>query len=402
MHPTAQKYAERELKHNMEAILYAEIYLFCIIIIWLCKYWSDQRSSNSASERWLHTALVGFLVSFISNFLFALVNRVFPPIFLTRYASWLLKTAYHIMLCYGVFAWCGYADTECRGNLFTTRKKVMISAIPLGLMVVLIISNLWTHALFAIDERGYIRGALFQVEMGLLVAITTFFSVKLLKSSHSETDPIKRGHMRLVASFPLCLLIAWLLTRAGESFPIISVAITIELLCLYMGTSTQQISMDKLTQVNNRQNLLSFLEYKVINHTEKLFLFMMDLDYFKTINDTYGHLEGDDALIRASKALKLACGDNFRRRPYIARYGGDEFIVVIESTKQEADRLLENIHANLKALNDEANKPYTLAFSIGVAEFHPGMDANALIEAADSELYKIKRTRPPRTGESKR
>ena len=386
----------------MEAILYAEIYLFCIIIIWLCKYWSDQRSSNSASERWLHTALVGFLISFISNFLFTLVSRVFPPIFLTRHASWLLKTAYHIMLCYGVFAWCGYADTECRGELFTTRKKVMISAIPLGLMVALIISNLWTHALFTIEERGYNRGVLFQVEMGALVAITTVFSVRLLKSSLSETDPIKRGHMRLVASFPLCLLVAWLLTQAGESFPIISVAITIELLCLYMGTSTQQISMDKLTQVNNRQNLLSFLEYKCVNHTEKLFLFMMDLDYFKTINDTYGHLEGDDALIRASKALKLACGDNFRRRPYIARYGGDEFIVVIESTKQEADRLLENIHTNLKILNDEANKPYKLAFSIGVAEFHPGMDANALIEAADSELYKIKRARPPRTGENRR
>ena len=383
----------------MEAILYSEIYLFCIIIVWLCKYWSDQRSSNSASERWLHTALVGFLISFISNFLFTLVSRVLPASPVTRHASWLFKTAYHVMLCFGVFAWCGYADTECRGTLFTTRKRVMLSAIPLGLMVALVISNLWTHSLFTITEGGYVRGKLFQLEMGLLVAITTVFSVKLLLHARSETDPIKRGHMKLVSSFPLCLLIAWLLTLAGESFPIISVAITIELLCLYMGTSTQQISMDKLTQVNNRQNLLSFLEYKCVNHSEKLFLFMMDLDYFKTINDTYGHLEGDDALIRASKALKMSCGDHFRRRPYIARYGGDEFIVVIESTKQEADLLLENIHSNLKKLNDEANKPYNLAFSIGVAEYHPGMDANALIEAADSELYRIKRARP---GEHKR
>lgn len=377
----------------MEAILYAEIYLICIIIVWLCKYWSDQRSSDSTSERWLHAALVGFLISFVSNFLFTLVNRVFPQVSLSYYAAWLFKTVYHVMLCFGVFAWCGYADTECRGSLFTTRKRILLSAIPLALMVALVVSNLWTHRLFTIEESGYVRRELFQLEMGLLVAITTGFSVKLLLSSRRETDPIKRGHMRLVASFPLCLLIAWLLTQAGESFPVICVAITIELLCLYMGTSTQQISMDKLTQVNNRQNLLSFLEYKVLNHDEKLFLFMMDLDYFKTINDTYGHLEGDEALIRSAKALKLAC-DNFRRRPYIARYGGDEFIIVIESTKAEADALLENIHKTLKALNDEVQKPYTLAFSIGVGEFHPGMDANALIEAADSELYRIKRARP--------
>lgn len=377
----------------MEALLYAEIYLICIIIVWLCKYWSDQRSSDSTSERWLHTALVGFLISFISNLLYTLVNRVFPQVSLSYYAAWAFKTAYHVMLCFGVFAWCGYADTECRGSLFTTRKRILLSAIPLALMLALVISNLWTHRLFTIEGTGYVRKELFQLEMGLLVAITTGFSVKLLLSSRRETDPIKRGHMRLVASFPLCLLIAWLLTRVGESFPIICVAITIELLCLYMGTSTQQISMDKLTHVNNRQNLLSFLEYKVLNHDEKLFLFMMDLDYFKTINDSYGHLEGDEALIRSAKALKLAC-DNFRRRPYIARYGGDEFIVVIESTKAEADALLENIHKTLKALNDEVHKPYTLAFSIGVGEFHPGMDANALIEAADSELYKIKRARP--------
>ena len=382
----------------MEAILYAEIYLFCIIIVWLCKYWSDQRSSDSASERWLHTALVGFLISFISNFLFTLFHRVLPAVFLTQHACWLFKTAYHIMLCFGVYAWCGYADTEYRGNLFSTRKQVMLSAIPLGLLVLLIIINLWTHSLFNIDENGYTRGSLFHLEMGLLVAVTTVFSVRLLLRVRGETDPIKRGHMKLVSSFPLCLLIAWLLSIAGESFPIICVAITIELLCLYMGTSTQQISMDKLTQVNNRQNLMSFLEYKCVNHSEKMFLFMMDLDYFKTINDTYGHLEGDDALIRAAKALKLSCGD-FRRRPYIARYGGDEFIVVIESTKQEADQLLENIRTNLDALNASANKPYRLTFSIGVAEYHPGMDAHALIEAADKELYKIKRARP---GEHKR
>jgi diguanylate cyclase (GGDEF)-like protein len=176
---------------------------------------------------------------------------------------------------------------------------------------------------------------------------------------------------------------------------VINVAITIELLCLFMGTSTQQISMDKLTQVNNRQNLLGFLDYKLLNHDEKIFLLMMDLDYFKTINDTYGHLEGDDALIRAAQALKIACGD-FKRRPYIARYGGDEFIVVIESSKPEAEALIACIRETLSCLNDQAKRPYTLAFSIGVGEYHSGMNANDLIEAADHALYEIKRARPPR------
>jgi len=377
----------------MEAVLYAEIYLFCIIIVWLCKYWSVQRSSNSASERWLHTALVGFLASFVNNFLFTLFNRVFPPLFLTRHASWLFKTLYHAMLCFGVFAWCGYADTECRGSLFTTRKRTLLSAIPLAAMAALVISNLRTHRLFVIDDAGYSRRGQFHLEMSVLLAVTLYFSVKLLTRSRNETDPIKRGHMRLVASFPLCLLIAWGLSGVGESFPIICVAITIELLCLFMGTSTQQISLDKLTQINNRQNLLSFLEYKLVNHSEKLFLFMMDLDYFKSINDTYGHLEGDDALIRTAKALKLGCG-SFRRRPYIARYGGDEFIVVLEGSRDEADTLLQRIRQTLEQLNQEAQRPYRLALSIGMSEYHPGMSVNDMIEAADNALYEVKRARP--------
>ena len=382
----------------MESILYAEIYMLCVTIVWLCRYWSSQRSSNSMSERWLGSMLVGFLFSFISNVCFTLFNSIIPPFFLTRGLIWFFKTCYHIFLCVGVFCWCGYADAECRGKLFITKKRLLLTALPLLGMVGPIVSNLWTHSMFTLDEAGYVRHGMFQVEMGATVLFTSFFSIKLLLHARNESDPIKRGHQHLVASFPVSLLIAWALSVAGESIPVICVAITIELLCLFMGTSTQQISLDKLTQVNNRQNLLGFLDYKLANHDEKLFLLMMDLDYFKTINDTYGHLEGDDALVRAARALKLACG-SFKRRPYIARYGGDEFIVVIESTKQEADQLLENIHSNLKKLNDEAHKPYNLAFSIGVAEYHPGMDANALIEAADSELYKIKRARP---GEHKR
>ncbi len=380
----------------MATLLYAEVYIICIIIVWLCLFWVTRRSSGSASEHWLHIALVGFMVSFVANLLFTIFNGVKVLPGLVYPLSYFFKSVYHMALCFGVYAWCGYADTECRGQLFTTRKKQLLAGLPLVGMAALIISNLWTHRMFVIDEgEAYMRSGLFQVEMALLVAVTTAMAVKLLVRRQNETDPIKRSHMMLVASFPLCLIVAWALTFIGEGLPIICVTITIELLCLFMGTSTQQISMDKLTQVNNRQNLLGFLDYKLMNHDEKIFLLMMDLDYFKTINDTYGHLEGDDALIRAAQALKIACGD-FKRRPYIARYGGDEFIVVIESSKPEAEALIARIRETLSGLNDQAKRPYTLAFSIGVGEYHPGMNANDLIEAADHALYEIKRARPPR------
>ena len=380
----------------MATLLYAEVYLICIIIVLLCLYWVSRRSSGSTSERWLRLALLGFAVSFVSNFLFTLFNgaKLLPTLVIPL--SYLFKTVYHAAQFFGVYAWCGYADIECRGRVFTNRRVLPITLLPLLGMGAVIIANLWNHRLFTIDaDAAYVRGGLFHLEMGLMVAFSSIFSLQLLLRLQGEQDPIKRSHIKLVSSFPLCVLAAWALSFLGESVPIVCVAISVELLCLFMGTSTQQISMDKLTQVNNRQNLLGFLEYKLINHDEKIFLLMMDLDYFKTINDTYGHLEGDDALIRAAKALKIACG-GFKRRPYIARYGGDEFIVVLESNKADADLLVRNINETLDALNAEESRPYTLKFSIGVGEFHPGMDANQLIEAADHALYEIKRARPPR------
>ena len=111
-----------------------------------------------------------------------------------------------------------------------------------------------------------------------------------------------------------------------------------------------QVSVDKLTQVNNRQNLLSYLSYKINNHEETVYLIMMDIDKFKTINDTYGHLAGDDALICVAKALKQACAQ-FKKRPFIARYGGDEFVVILEGTTDDLAAVEERIHAEAARFN---------------------------------------------------
>lgn len=129
--------------------------------------------------------------------------------------------------------------------------------------------------------------------------------------------------------------------------------LTIHLLCLYMSASTQQISLDKLTQVNHRQNLPGYMDYKLSSHDELLFLLMIDEDCFRQINDTYGHLEGDAALVRA---LKAACVPA-RKRPYIARYGGDEFILFMAGSRAEAEAPRAGIHETLERLNDEVDAP---------------------------------------------
>jgi diguanylate cyclase (GGDEF)-like protein len=117
---------------------------------------------------------------------------------------------------------------------------------------------------------------------------------------------------------------------------------------------------------------------------------MIDVDRFKSINDNYGHLVGDYALVRVSKALKLACAP-FEKRPYIARFGGDEFIVVLEGGEEDLNRLIKQINDEVRVQDEDTE--YELSVSIGIAKYEESMTYDAFIEQADIALYKIKKSR---------
>ena len=381
----------------MTELLYGEIYLFCLIITSLLLFWQVKRGASSASEQWLRRVLVAFVINFAMNLLYTAFFALRPVPEMTLPVCYALKTLYHITLAAGVYAWCGFADIQNRGQFFGKRPARLLTLILFLLPVGFMLWNLKSHQVFEITlEEGYRRRGLFHLEMGYFAAISTAFSVPLLARLPEELEPSRRASLWLTASFPLSILASWLLSTVGERIPVICVCVTIELLCLYVDTSTRQISMDKLTQVNNRQNLLSFLEYKMKYHEESIFLLMIDVDYFKPINDTYGHLEGDEALKTLSNILKKSCA-GYRRRPYIGRYGGDEFIIILEGTREEMETLCDTIRTLLREYCEQAKKPYNLTVSIGVGRWHPDMTPQSFIAAADAQLYEIKRARdnPP-------
>ena len=117
---------------------------------------------------------------------------------------------------------------------------------------------------------------------------------------------------------------------------------------------------------------------------------------FKSINDEYGHVEGDTALMRTADALKAACAGH-SLKTFIARYGGDEFIII---TKTENEELVKDLCSNIKAtlirLNDEAGASYELTASIGYSSYIGGItEFQSALAEADEALYRDKKARVP-------
>lgn len=149
--------------------------------------------------------------------------------------------------------------------------------------------------------------------------------------------------------------------------------------------------LDGLTAVHNRRFLLEFLEREVARatrHNRPLALAMVDLDHFKALNDTYGHLAGDSVLKGVARFMEA----EVRREELLARYGGEEFALVLpETTVCGATVFCERIR---QGIADQTfgfdGQDIRVTVSIGVAGLEKAADIEALINAADKQLYRAK------------
>lgn len=146
-------------------------------------------------------------------------------------------------------------------------------------------------------------------------------------------------------------------------------------------------SMDPLTGLDNRSAFQKSVEERLQCPAQGFrALIMLDMDAFKTINDTFGHLTGDHVLIDVGNLLRRVFGAD----DIIARFGGDEFLIYLEYAPQEVlPKRIEQLQARLRELDKEET---SLSCSIGAICIRENeMSVSQLIEAADEALYESKR-----------
>lgn len=151
---------------------------------------------------------------------------------------------------------------------------------------------------------------------------------------------------------------------------------------------------DDLTCVYNRRGFFAAAtqQLKLANrNAQRLLLLFCDVNNLKKINDSFGHREGDLALIRTADALEQTLRDS----DIVARIGGDEFAVLaLESSGQDQGIILRRLEKNLK-FSSASEKRYELSLSVGVARFDPNraVSLGELMSQADQAMYEQKRSR---------
>ncbi len=161
-------------------------------------------------------------------------------------------------------------------------------------------------------------------------------------------------------------------------------------------TLEQMVVSDPLTGLHNRRHLMDRLKQEMQRsdrHGEQLAFAMLDLDGFKPINDQFGHVLGDKVL----RAVGAAIAKSVRVSDVAARYGGDEFAIILPQTPAEgAMRVCERLLRNISdvTLEDETGRMFRVTASLGLA-YYPADDVETpedLVHSADGALYGAKRS----------
>jgi len=220
----------------------------------------------------------------------------------------------------------------------------------------------------------------------------------------NSTDMIKREALAVVSVMEQ--LMAHRKERQREQFAVL--ADKLKNLGRELEDARRESALDPLTGLANRKAFDEYITRSIELHSllgQPASLMMIDVDNFKSINDTYGHTAGDTALRQIASVLSRTF---LRRVDFVCRYGGDEFAVILQETKlANAQLLAERLRRQVQELRPiealpvegsakggvdaaDATAPQ-LTLSIGVAELTIGDDAVTWIKRSDSALYQSKR-----------
>lgn len=376
------------------AFYYIEAHVACICLLAVVLYKITRNVNKQASQMYLGKLVFVLILYDFAEIFWAVVDAGFIGNSKTLlYASNIFT---YIFITLGAYLWLILSEAIQRDEIVENPVLRHILGIPVLISAILCITAFRTGFVFYVDENNVLTGGKYY----LLLIIFPFTymiaaSVKAFSRAFNKDKYADRNIYFMIGVFPFAPIILGALQAVYWRIPLLCYGTVAAVYYIYITSLDNLISIDPLTQTNNRNQLYKYLVQKM--RTEEagmsLFLLIVDVDRLRSINDMFGHMEGDRALIRVAGAIKEACSGS-RNRMFVSRYGGDEFVIVAEMAyRAEASWLADQIRNNIKRASELDGASYDITVSIGMAQYDYSTPISlpAFIARADSDLYKQKR-----------
>lgn len=283
----------------------------------------------------------------------------------------------NIVVC---ILWCLYVDLRLYASnrhVISTLKKICLPG-AIGLVGLLI--NPFTGLVFVIDAEGVYQRSTAAPYYFMLTYFYLFASV-FIRRSHKK----KMGMTKFVPvwMFLIPILICAVIQMFVYGISLTWCSVAIGLVSMHMSLQNELMYLDPLTRLYNR-NYLNHTINQYRNSKLNILGIMLDMDGFKQINDTYGHSEGDEALVEMSRLLERAVPG----KAIPIRYAGDEFMILIPGdSRNELDEVVNAVRREEREFNESGKKPYKLSFSLGTSTFAGDSDPDAFLKEMDKNMY---------------
>ncbi len=268
-----------------------------------------------------------------------------------------------------------------------------ILSLPIAALIVFLVLNAFNASVFGFSEDNIYFAGPYYFMVGICTYLYGLYAIFVVWRSRKNFEQSEFFSHLLLPLLPMGvgmlnyilqneLLSVWALCAVG-------------LLIIQLYALGEKISLDHLTGLYNRKYLDDYVDDLLQTgrpHNARFAALMLDIDGFKKINDKYGHLEGDGALKTAAELLKKSV----RKGDFIARYGGDEFLIIIEECGTHTPaRVIRRLRENMAHYNKEKQAPYRIEFSIGYKIFSAarGLKAKDIFAQIDELMYQNKHSK---------
>ncbi len=373
---------------------YVEAHAACSFLLSIILFKIHRDINKQLSQVYLGNLVFILILYFWAEIFWAVVDG--GVIASTKSLLYLSNIFTYVLLSIASYLWFLLSEAIQNDKLDYNDPAKLIMSIPVWVSAILCVTAFRTGLVYYVDENNNLVGGklyvlLIIVPFGYMIAA----SVKAFIRAFSRDKYAERNIYLMIGFFPIAPIALGALQAVYWRIPFLCYGAVAAVFYIYTSILDNLISLDPLTQINNRNQMYKYLANKMRNPDPglSLFLLIIDADKFKSINDNYGHVEGDKALVNIAGAIKNAC-QGPRSRFFVSRYGGDEFVVVAEMAyRAEATWLAEQIKTNVRRVSSEKNLQYPMSVSVGIAQYDydQPISLQAFIARADSDLYKQKK-----------